>query len=143
MKAMRVLLWACYAVFAYAQDKPPATCGDFLSQLQKKPKNLEFIECKPHPEEQTKPLVAKYRVKGIYAAGVERYLSRTFGMNRLINHCCLWEIGGQPGHAEFHKEDGQIYLLWMSSEETRHSTRDQWPKIHYFYVEVELETELP
>lgn len=115
------------------------SCGDLLAGLHKKPKQLEFVQCKPRPDRQGKPLEATYRVKGANAAEVERYLSVAFAMKRLTNACCVWE----SGERDFQEKDGHTYYLSMSSGETLITKRAEWKKIPYFYVEFCRETEEP
>ncbi len=116
-----------------------ASCDDLLAGLHKKPKQLEFVECKSRPDLQGKPLRATYRVKGANAAEVERYLSTAFGMQPLKNNCCLWESGQRT----FQGKDGRVYYLSMGSGETPITQRAEWRKIPYFYVEFSQETEEP
>ena len=133
-----VILIVSSSALLAAQEKP--TCGDFLEQLHAKPQYLEFVECKPNlRDEQTKPLVAHYQVKGIHAAAVERALHNSFAMSRMKRICCIWE---SPERA-FHSKDGHIYYLSMGSGETLLYKRSDWGKIPYFYVDFSLQTQEP
>ncbi len=127
-----------FTALVHAEDK--FACGDFLALLHQKPKQLEFLSCTAHPDRQTKPLDALYRVRGADTAVVERSLSAAFGMKKIVNRCCVWEPEKQSG---FVARDGRRYELWMGTDETLIHQRDQWKKIPYFYVDVELATEEP
>jgi ribosomal protein L24E len=132
------LLIACSVGVLAAQDKPSANC-DLLAKLQKKPKSLEFVSCSRHMELQGKPWMAIYRVDGTHAAEVEQFLVREFGMKKVTHTCCEW---ASTQNSYVHK-DGRVFIFEMGSGETLINRKDQWSKIPYFNVEVELETEEP
>ncbi|EQA71318.1 hypothetical protein LEP1GSC059_3007 [Leptospira noguchii serovar Panama str. CZ214] len=123
---------------------PP--CGDFLKLHNKKPKYLEFIQCKKTQNAQISTLQAAYRVKGKYASEVEKYLINMFGMQLLKFVCCIWEsVPNQKGERYGHyKNDSEsYYTVSMGTEDTLHSEREDWYKIDWFYVTVELLLESP
>lgn len=112
-------------------------CGDFLATMGRKPAHLIYEGCRYHPDLQSKPLVATYRVNGRHAASVARALRRSTGMNRVEKYCCQWEAL----RSQFVDSRGQDYSILMVSEETVHLTREAWPKINRFEVVVETYTE--
>jgi len=114
----------------------PATCGDLLAAVGRKPAGAMFAGCTPRPDRQGKPLVARYTVAGRDAAAVEAYLRRTIGLSRLRRSCCRWDAPT----ASF-TIGGRAYLLAMSSEETTVASRARWREIRAFGIEVRLPTE--
>jgi hypothetical protein len=132
------LLVMTSAGFLVAEDKP-ATCGDLLAELHKKPKNLEFMSCSRHMELQGKPWKAVYRVTGTHAAEIEQFLIREFRIKKITHACCDWA----STQNSYVAKDGRVFIVEMGSGETLVHTREQWRKIPYFDVEVELETEEP
>lgn len=131
---------------AFARESP--VCGDFLALAGKNPASLEFLECKPAHEAQLRVLVAKYRVRGRDAAEMERHFRRTTGMGPLSFNCCFWEPVprkgvryGQLAHTRAKEGTSEWlglthYEIAMISEETLHSSRDEWLLIPWFYVTV-------
>jgi len=123
-----ILLAAVFVVFASAQKPYPATCGDLLAELHKKPEHLKFLECKPRPDDQTKPLVAEYRVEGVYAEAVERYLLKTF-VPASNQNCCA-SAPQQPSVTFEWK--GKTYDLAFRADELGARTRAQKLKVPHF-----------
>lgn len=117
-------------VFPASGNSP---CGDFLARLHKKPDNLEFQGCQQQTKLQNTPFEATYRVPGIHAAEVESYLAREFKIKKLSRNCCVWE-----STENFYRDKrSRAFVISMATEETTISSRDQWPKIDYFYVVVD------
>ena len=114
-------------------------CDDFLKTLDKKPNNLEFLGCKQRTDLQGKPWQASYRVAGSHAADVESYLTKEFGIKKLHRTCCVWE----STQNSYRDEQGRLFLISMSTEETTIDSRDRWARIHYFYVKVSRYPEEP
>lgn len=85
-------------------------------------------------------LEARYRVRGVDAAGVEDYLAATFGMGHLDFLCCGWE---SPRHGWFSLPDAYAVHVSMGSGETLHSSRAEWALIPWFHVIVEFYLEEP
>ncbi|WP_081100500.1 DUF4952 domain-containing protein [Leptospira noguchii] len=125
---------------------PP--CGDFLKLHRKKPKYLEFIQCKKTQNAQIPVLQAKYRVRGKYASEVEKYLIDMFGMQPLQHICCIWEPmlnseGERYGSLKSGWK-GLYYVIDMGADnEPGVDRRADWSKIKYFFVTVELLLESP
>ncbi len=117
----------------------PVICGDLLAELHKKPNNLEFISCSRHMDLQGRPWAAIYRVPGSHAAEGEQFLVREFHIKKVTHACCEW-ASTQNSYMD---KNGRVLILEMGSGETLVRTKDQWRKIPYFDVEVELETEEP
>lgn len=115
----------------------PTECGDLLARVGHKPAHLVYEGCRYLPDNQGKPLAATYRVAGRHAASVARSLRRTIGMNPVKKYCCQWEAL----RSEFSDARGQQYSILMVSGETVHLTRDAWPKIERFEVQIETYTE--
>ncbi|EJO68032.1 DUF4952 domain-containing protein [Leptospira kirschneri] len=144
-----LVLFSAILVSAEIVAHPP--CGDFLKLHNKKPKYLEFIQCKKTQNAQIPTLQAAYRVKGKYASEVEKYLINMFGMQPLKFVCCIWESvpnqkGERYGHYKnlHYKNDSEsYYTVSMGTENTLHSEREDWYKIDWFYVTVELLLESP
>lgn len=139
-----LLVMVASAVLVRAEDKPAATCGDLLAELNRKPNNLEFVSCSKDTEGIGKPLDARYRVAGVHAVEVEKYLIQNFHLPRLRKSCCQWD--GKPGYYKGGKY--QWYEVRMGAEEGDNAkafaaTRAEWRKIPYFYVNVEVLTEDP
>jgi hypothetical protein len=123
-----ILLAAVSVVLASAQKGYPATCGDLLAELHKKPEHLKFLSCKPHPDDQIKPLVAEYRVEGIYAKAVERYLLKTFVP--APNQKCCASFPEMPSVTFEWK--GKTYDLAFRADELGAHTRAQRLKVPHF-----------
>jgi hypothetical protein len=124
-------------VSARAVVKAVPGCTDFLGQLKKKPAHLVFVSCVSEPARQGKPLRALYRVRGLHAGRVEAALIKSAGLNRLQRSCCQWD----SAPVSFKSGSGKDYIVSMTSEDTKISTRAQWRKIPHFQVVVDLLTE--
>lgn len=112
-------------------------CGDFLAQVEKKPAHAEYAGCSYAPDRQGKPLEARYRVSGRFAAATEAYLIKSVGLNRLKRSCCIWD---SPA-SQFHDSMGRDFLISMVSEESLVSSRSEWGRIAVFVITVETFTE--
>ncbi|BDB20748.1 hypothetical protein cym2001_41130 [Pseudomonas sp. CYM-20-01] len=113
-------------------------CGDLLAKLSEKPEVVEFLECTKNKEEQGKPIVARYRVKGSEALEAERYMSRSFRQPKLQYICCGWD---STIYSYRDEATQRWYTLGMGSEETPVNQRDSWSKITYFYITASITTE--
>lgn len=132
-----LLTGAClFAGCAMAEPR----CTDFLAKLSDKPQFVEFVACTQDIDAQGKPFIARYRVKGTDALEAERYLNRRFGLPMLRYICCGWD---STFYFYRDKKNQHWYLLGMGSEETSVNTREAWPQIKYFYLQVSLATEDP
>ena len=89
----RVLLFLAAVSLATASLLVAADykCGDFLKEFGRKPKNLEFVGCKPDDGMVDDLWVADYRVAGVHAVEVESFLVKTFGLTPLVKSCCQWD----------------------------------------------------
>ncbi|TEA58462.1 DUF4952 domain-containing protein [Pseudomonas sp. CH235] len=113
-------------------------CEDFLAKISDKPEFVELLTCTQDNDIQGKPLIARYRVKGLDALKAERYMNQSFGLPQLQHMCCGWDS------APFFYRDKKTrvgYMLGMGSEETPIDKRDSWSEIKYFYINVSLFTE--
>jgi Domian of unknown function (DUF4952) len=117
------------APFLLAAD---SSCDDFLSMMEKKPKDLEFIGCKQRTDLQGEPFEATYRVAGTRAAQVETYLVREFKVKRLRRTCCVWE----SVQNSYRDKQGRLFIISMSTDETTIGARTRWARIPYFHVTV-------
>lgn len=128
------------------ENKEPA-CQDFLENINKKPKNLDFIECKKTVLHGDPALESKYRVKGSNALEVEAYFVKTAHMPVLRNICCGWEsLPENPATKHpygIYKSDENTYIVSMDSGETLITQRSNWYKIPYFNVTVILYLDSP
>lgn len=122
---------------AQAQAAPTPGCEDFLTALGDKPDAIEYLGCRQEWG-QGKPLVARYRLDGADAAGVERYLRQRFGLEPLHFRCCGWDA---PPHSWRDPRTGHEYMIAFGSEETLVSSRAQWDRIDNFHIRVERYTE--
>lgn len=125
-------------------DETPQ-CGDFLERYGMKPEHLEFVECHEGKDAQLRALVARYRTKGLYAAGVESQLIRDTGMQSQRYVCCGWEVIPAKGEAI---GDGSLpieatSMVTMTSGETVVHSRKAWAEIPWFYVDVTVDLESP
>lgn len=109
-------------------------CGDFLSQLGKKPAYLVYQGCQQNTERQDQPFEARYAVDGKHAQQAEAYLRRAYGLPRLKRYCCAWD---STPHSWRDRRTGYGYVLLMGSGETLVRTRDAWPRIDRFVVQVD------
>jgi Domian of unknown function (DUF4952) len=126
---------------ASANTGPPL-CTDFLAKLNQKPKNLEFIGCKPVRLFGTSALQSDYRVKGAFAGPIEGHLVRTAGMPRLRFICCGWEsvpvdVRAQRTHGAYTAGE-RSYAVSMASQETLVRQRNALHRVDYFWVTVVL-----
>ncbi len=133
---MIFLLLFSFSVPVYAEPK----CGDFLSFIGKKPKDLQFLNCEKTKENQIYVLKASYQVSGAQAPGVEAALVESFQMPRLRFICCGWESfsknSGQSPWGEYESNQGDRYTISMFSQETLLDRRTDWEKINAFYITV-------
>ncbi len=143
--AFLLVLFCSILVSAEIVAHPP--CGDFLKLHNKKPKYLEFIQCEKTQNAQIPTLQATYRVKGKYASGVEKYLIDMFGMQPLQKICCIWEtMPNLEGKRYGSLKSGWkfYYSIDMGAENQPDvEKREDWSKIDWFYVTVELPLESP
>ncbi len=123
---------------AAGQAVSAPACGDFLDKQGDKPGFIEYLGCHAEYEGQGKPLVARYRLDGAYAAQAEDFLRRRYGIARLRFVCCGWE---STPHSWV--DDGHAWNLVFASEETLLSARAQWARIPTFHIRVEQYTEDP
>jgi hypothetical protein len=130
---------ASVIAIAACANRADGSCAELLAALEKKPENLEFLECKERSDLQGAPSQARYRVAGAKAADVESYLAKELTLKTLRRTCCLWE----SVENSFRDKSGKLYVLTMSSEETTIDTREEWAKIPYFFVTVNLYREDP
>lgn len=131
------LLTLC-ALSSVAKAEP--SCQDFLQTFGGKPAAIEFLQCTQVMDEQGKPFVASYRLKGADALKVEQYMKQHFGMPPLKFYCCAWDSLFYFYHD---KKTGTHYGLGMASEETLTNKRALWSDIKYFYISVSMYTEDP
>ncbi|TQE73200.1 DUF4952 domain-containing protein [Leptospira noguchii] len=140
-----LVLFCAMLVSAEIVAHPP--CEDFLKLHDKKPKYLEFIQCKKTQNAQIPVLQAKYRVKGKYASEVEKYLINMFGMQPLRKICCIWEtVPNLEGKRYGSLKSGWKfnYSIDMGAEDQPGvNRREDWSKIKNFFVTVELDLESP
>lgn len=133
---MAVTMVMAILLAAAGQAQPPAQlrCGDFLSELGKKPAYLLYKGCQQQPDRQDQPFSARYEVAGQHAQQAEAYLHRTYGMPLLKRYCCAWD---SSLHSWRHKRTGIQYVLSMATEETLVRERTGWPAITRFYLNVD------
>ena len=115
-------------------------CGDFLSQLGKKPAYLVYQGCQQNRERQDQPFEARYQVDGRHARQAEAYLRRAYGLPRLKRYCCAWD---STLHSWRDRRTGIGYLLGMATGETLVRTRDAWSQIERFIVQVDAYAQDP
>jgi Domian of unknown function (DUF4952) len=125
----------------------PPLCADFLAKLGQKPKNLEFIGCKPVRLYGVSALQSDYRVKGVFAGPIEGHLVRTAGMPRLRFICCGWEsvptdVRAQRTYGTY-LAGGRSYAVSMASQETLINQRNALHRVDYFAVTVVLYLQEP
>ena len=140
------LACACSWVQAVVPSAParagPPLCADFLAKLGQKPKNLEFIGCKPVRLYGVAALQSDYRVKGFYAGPIEAHLVKTAGMPRLRFICCGWESVPQDVRAQrthgIYQAGERSYAVSMASQETLINQRSALHRVDYFAVTVVL-----
>lgn len=137
MASITLMIMVCWPVCAQTSLANKSGCGDFLTQMGKKPARLIYISCDYFPDEQGKPLRAIYHVSGSFAGNTEKQLIKSVGLNRLTRSCCQWD---SPMH-QFRDETGKEFSITMVSEETAVATRVAWREILTFEVIVETFTE--
>ncbi|MNT69202.1 hypothetical protein D3C72_2075070 [compost metagenome] len=71
---------------------------------------------------------------GKHAQQAEAYLRRAYGLPRLKRYCCAWD---STPHSWRDRRTGYGYVLLMGSGETLVRTRDAWPRIDRFVVQVD------
>jgi Domian of unknown function (DUF4952) len=125
-------------------DEAPQ-CGDVLARYGMKPEHLDFVECHEGKDAQLRALIARYRTRGLYAAGVESQLTRDTGMEAQRYVCCGWEVVPAKGEAI---GDGSLPIdafskVTMTSGETTVHSRKAWAEIPWFYVDVIVDLESP
>ena len=133
------LVLASAIVIAACASRPDGSCEDLLAALGKKPDALEFVGCKERSDLQGAPLQASYRVAGAKAADVESYLAKELTLKALQRTCCLWE----STENSFRDKAGRSHVITMATEETTIDRREEWGKIPYFHVTVNLYREDP
>ena len=126
-----LLLCGVNASCAAADDKG---CEDLLAALHKKPDYVEFLNCKQRTDLQGSPIEAKYRVKGNRAADAEDYLVKEFKIKKLGHTCCVWESADNSWRDERKRQ----FTISMSTEDTKVDKREDWAKLDYFYIVLDL-----
>lgn len=114
-------------------------CDDLLATLGKKPKNLEFLDCKQKTELQGEPWEATYRVPGSHAAQVENYLIKELHIKKLQRTCCSWE----SSENSYRDNNNRLFVISIAAEETTVDKKEQWDKVPYFYIKATLYREDP
>ncbi|PHV16449.1 DUF4952 domain-containing protein [Janthinobacterium sp. BJB1] len=133
MHATKLLPWLLLLGAGGAQGAPLA-CGDFLSRQGQKPAYIVYQGCRQNRERQDQPFEARYQVDGKHARQAEAYLRRTYGLPRLQRYCCVWD---STPHSWRDRRTGYGYVLGMATGETPVRTRDAWPQIGRFFVQVD------
>ena len=128
---------AADAASARVADPAVPGCGDFLAQIGRKPAHAVYVGCRYQPDRQGKPLLARYRVEGRYAAAAEAYLVARVGLGRLKRICCYWGAAPRP----YRDRKGRAFTITLASEETVIGTRAAWRRIPTFEIAVETFTE--
>lgn len=115
-------------------------CDDFLSLINKKPDQLNFVSCEAGKSAQLRALKATYSVDGEHAKDVEAYLKKHFELPTLRFACCGWDTLGPKGSFSF-----QNYYVEVSmySDETLIRERSRWKEIDHFNVQLTLLLESP
>jgi uncharacterized protein DUF4952 len=121
-------------VVAACANRADGSCSDLLAAIDKKPAALEFVECKERPDLQGAPQQASYRVSGAHAADVERDLAKDLAVKTLHRTCCVWE----SVENSFRDKNGRLFVIAMATEDTKIDQREEWGKIPYFFVTVNL-----
>ena len=117
---------------------PAAECGDFLTELNKKPAHLEYVRCEHHPDSGVGDYwVATYRVPGPFAVDTENFLAKTFHMPRLKKTCCVWSNGERAGYYKREFDSFEISMEGEDEAKAFTNTRADWRKLSFFYVTVE------
>ena len=109
-------------------------CGDFLSRLGQKPAYIVYLGCQQNRERQDQPFEARYEVAGKHARQAEAYLRQTYGLPRLQRYCCVWDSTPRSWRD---RRTGYSYIFGMATGETPVRTRDAWPQIERFVVQVD------
>lgn len=130
---------ASVIAIAACANRADGSCGDLLAAIDKKPANLEFVECKERSDLQGAPQRASYHVTGAHAADVESYLAKELTVKALHRTCCVWE----STENSFRDKDGRLFVIAMSTEETTIDRREEWSKIPSFTVTVSRYREDP
>jgi hypothetical protein len=126
-------LIASIAIAACA-NRTGGSCGDLLAAIDKKPTNLEYVDCKERSDLQGAPQQASYRVTGAHAADVESYLAKELSLKALHRTCCVWE----STENSFRDKNGRLFVIAMATEETKVDRREDWSTIPAFTVTVSL-----
>jgi hypothetical protein len=111
-------------------------CGDLLFRLGHKAQRLDFLRCRTERVHGFRALVGDYRVQGRYAGPVEHYFVKAAGMPPLRFVCCGWDSIGTAGRDGWLKDGTTSYQISMTSGETLHNRREDWPQIAWFKVTV-------
>jgi hypothetical protein len=123
-------------VFVVYVPGAEAACGDFLAKLMRKPPHLQYSSCRHHVGGDGDSWLAQYRVRGVYAAEVEDFLGKNFGLVHLTKSCCQWD-----GPAADYTQAQAHYEITMASDEDSSSvvtsSRSDWSKLAYFHVTVQ------
>jgi hypothetical protein len=130
---------ALFIAIAACANRTDGSCGDLLAAIDKKPANLEYVECKARADLQGAPQQASYRVTGAHAAEVESYLAKELSVTALHRTCCVWE----STENSFRSKEGRLFVIAMATEETKIDRREEWSKIPSFTVTVNLYREDP
>lgn len=133
MRRVKLLAWL-FLLAAGGTQAAELACGDFLAQLGRKPAYLVYQGCQQNRERQDQPFEARYEVDGKHARQAETYLRRTYGLPRLKRYCCMWD---SAPHSWRDRSTGYGYVLVMATGETLARTRDAWPQIDRFVVQVD------
>ncbi|MCH2044220.1 MAG: DUF4952 domain-containing protein [Saprospiraceae bacterium] len=79
-------------------NKQFTDCQDLLTQYAERPDHLEIVSCDVHEDNAQIVNATTYKVSGEYAAEIEQFLVKKYGMGKLKFVCCGWEPeNGQLG----------------------------------------------
>ena len=105
------------------------TCIDYLQELNLKPTNLKYQNCKKVEEPPAVLLKASYIVSGKQAKTIEDFLHKEFGLKRLRFACCGWETS----QATYIRNNGDTYSIQMYSLD-EFNYQEKWDDYKEFQV---------
>ena len=121
-----LFLWILTPINAIAET---SDCIDFLKELNLKPKELTFQNCKKVDHPPAVVLEATYTVSGKQAKTVEEFLHKEFGLEKLRFVCC----GFETRQATYFSNNGDTYSMNMHSYD-EYNFQETWQDYKEFRV---------
>lgn len=137
-----IVLSLCYPYINPAIAQTGALCGNDLLKLYRiNIPHVKLIKGETPTGNSQNMCTSLYKISGKYAQTTQTFLSKRYGMGKLIFTCCGWAPeNGRVGY--FRRSHPMASGAWASYSITMHSDETlekQWDKIDSFYITVAID----